>query len=302
MRSTRARSERLQTLRRTDWTTSTSLRSISNLHLCIPRSYRSRYHAGGPIHPRGTEAPDPAPQVRQRNASGRAFLRRAHPKKDLKWQRIVRMAFLCDPADADAPQLILLPHTDNKRLNVSREQRTASPIIGLKSFNNWVKTVLINKFARYKPDNGVEENSNGSGRHQRNRLKVLDLGCGKGGDLQKWQKAGLLEYVGVGELDTLRIEPRRPQDVLKSPFLGFGRHCGDFSRPSERTLEGPARTALRCGFLHSRLFLCMWTSTFHYCGSRPLPALYLTCFFYTFRTHCLRHFRTRLSPTPYSTR
>lgn len=30
-------------------------------------------------------------------------------------------------------------------------------------------------------------------------LKVLDLGCGKGGDLQKWLKAGTAEYIGIGE-------------------------------------------------------------------------------------------------------
>lgn len=30
-------------------------------------------------------------------------------------------------------------------------------------------------------------------------MKVLDLGCGKGGDLQKWMKAGTDEYVGVGQ-------------------------------------------------------------------------------------------------------
>jgi len=96
--------------------------------------------------------------------------------------------------------------SDNKRQNFSREERTLSPIIGLKSFNNWVKSVLIAKFARYQDPSIPEPVTvvNGAGGRDRGRarappIKVLELGCGKGGDLMKWQKAGLTEYVGVGE-------------------------------------------------------------------------------------------------------
>merc|ERR1719341_465843 len=31
----------------------------------------------------------------------------------------------------------------------------------------------------------------------RGRIRVLDMGCGKGGDLQKWQRAGVSHVVGV---------------------------------------------------------------------------------------------------------
>jgi hypothetical protein len=34
----------------------------------------------------------------------------------------------------------------NARPNTDRTARTSSPILSLKSFNNWVKSVLINKF------------------------------------------------------------------------------------------------------------------------------------------------------------
>lgn len=61
-----------------------------------------------------------------------------------------------------------------------------SPIIGLKNFNNWTKSVLIAKFGRREGSDDP-------------KVKVLDLGCGKGGDLQKWAKAGTDEYIGLGE-------------------------------------------------------------------------------------------------------
>lgn len=56
-------------------------------------------------------------------------------------------------------------------------RKTESRIKGLRSFNNWVKSTIIHKFS---PDGSPESG---------NRLRVLDLGCGKGGDLGKWQQA-----------------------------------------------------------------------------------------------------------------
>lgn len=91
-----------------------------------------------------------------------------------------------------------------------------------------MKTVLINKFARYSSQDETEvQNSRGNGRNngrqRRKPLKVLDLGCGKGGDLMKWQKAGLLEYVGVGECAST---PRAGASQLIADLLAaiFVRH------------------------------------------------------------------------------
>lgn len=55
-------------------------------------------------------------------------------------------------------------------------RKTDSRIKGLRSFNNWVKSVIIHKFSPTDDGNGPS-------------LRVLDLGCGKGGDLGKWQQA-----------------------------------------------------------------------------------------------------------------
>ncbi|KAL6307907.1 mRNA capping enzyme-domain-containing protein [Sparassis latifolia] len=79
----------------------------------------------------------------------------------------------------------------NSRPDVGVTQRKDSPIIGLKSFNNWVKSVLITRFAHpVLAASPVASGGPGRGR-------VLDIGCGKGGDLTKWAKAKVREYVGV---------------------------------------------------------------------------------------------------------
>ena len=94
-------------------------------------------------------------------------------------------------------------------------QRQESPIIGLKSFNNWVKSVLITRFAHPaladSPVSPAEAEGMGRGRPGERpggvKGRVLDMGCGKGGDLTKWSKARIKEYVGVGTLLD-RIPPR----------------------------------------------------------------------------------------------
>ncbi|KAG9153818.1 hypothetical protein Leryth_005943 [Lithospermum erythrorhizon] len=64
------------------------------------------------------------------------------------------------------------------RTNQTLEERENSPIIHLKKLNNWIKSVLIQLYAK-KGD------------------AVLDLACGKGGDLIKWDKAKIGYYVGI---------------------------------------------------------------------------------------------------------
>jgi mRNA (guanine-N7-)-methyltransferase len=86
---------------------------------------------------------------------------------------------------------ILIPSSDNSRPNVAVRDRQVSRIIGLKSFNNWIKSVLVAKFAY--PLTGASHRA-----PQPPFGRVLDIGCGKGGDLQKWLKARIKEFVGIG--------------------------------------------------------------------------------------------------------
>ncbi|GJP67066.1 hypothetical protein CLOP_g23937, partial [Closterium sp. NIES-67] len=68
----------------------------------------------------------------------------------------------------------------SRRDNQQRHVREASPIIHLKKLNNWVKSALIRLHTH--PPRGA---------------RVLDLACGKGGDLTKWARAGVGFYFGV---------------------------------------------------------------------------------------------------------
>jgi mRNA (guanine-N7-)-methyltransferase len=64
----------------------------------------------------------------------------------------------------------------NERRDEGRRGRQDSRIIRLRSFNNWLKSVLINL-------------------HTQPGYRVLDLCCGKGGDLNKWDKSQCSAYV-----------------------------------------------------------------------------------------------------------
>lgn len=78
----------------------------------------------------------------------------------------------------------------NKRREVGIHGREESPIIALRKFNNWIKSVLVGQFAR-----GRDPTMDGRTRPRGGR--VLDLGCGKGGDLKKWDKVSPSGLVGA---------------------------------------------------------------------------------------------------------
>jgi mRNA (guanine-N7-)-methyltransferase len=84
-------------------------------------------------------------------------------------------------------------------------RRNESKIKGLRNFNNWIKSTIIQKFS---PEEMPQQEELGWGEEAkepeaRKPLLVLDIGCGKGGDLGKWQLApqtvGL--YVGLDPAD-----------------------------------------------------------------------------------------------------
>ncbi|XP_039976845.1 mRNA cap guanine-N7 methyltransferase [Xiphias gladius] len=71
----------------------------------------------------------------------------------------------------------------NSLQEVGLAARSRSKIFFMRNFNNWLKSVLIGE---------ILEQVRGAGRQQ---VSVLDLGCGKGGDLLKWRRGGINHLV-----------------------------------------------------------------------------------------------------------
>ncbi|KAJ5899507.1 hypothetical protein N7495_004251 [Penicillium taxi] len=110
-------------------------------------------------------------------------------------------------------------------------RKTESKIKGLRSFNNWVKSTLIQKFspdeeftARFNDTKDWANDSTGPPPMDNKGLLVLDLGCGKGGDLGKWQLAPQTVelYVGLDPAD-VSIEQARDRYLQMRSGRGRGR-------------------------------------------------------------------------------
>jgi len=84
-------------------------------------------------------------------------------------------------------------------------RKTDSSIRGLRSLNNWVKSAIIQKFSQ--PDIPTPN------------LMVLDMGCGKGGDLMKWKSAPQMPrvYVGVDPADVSINQAKERYDDMRRP-------------------------------------------------------------------------------------
>lgn len=106
------------------------------------------------------------------------------------------------PKKAKQTQQEIVADHYNKREVFTVETRQQTKTFNLRKFNNWVKAVLINIFVR-------------------NGDRVLDLGCGKGGDVMKWTKAQVSQVVGI-DIAEQSIEEARKRSAearLNSDFI-----------------------------------------------------------------------------------
>ncbi|AEO64059.1 36de2be8-1067-4da4-801f-e12ae0c4be09 [Thermothielavioides terrestris] len=117
-------------------------------------------------------------------------------------------------------------------------RKTESRIKGLRSFNNWVKSCMIQKFS---PDEDHVPGAMERGISSGNRLLVLDIGCGKGGDLFKWQQAPQTVDLYVG-LDPAEVSIGQARERYRSMLNrggggGRGGRGGHHRRPQQRIFE-----------------------------------------------------------------
>lgn len=89
---------------------------------------------------------------------------------------------------------------------------TESKIKGLRAYNNWVKSATISKFIGDERD-----------------LKVMDMGCGKGGDLQKWQASRKVAlYIGADPADVSIKNARDRYEQMRKRTKGRVFHAEFF--------------------------------------------------------------------------
>ncbi|KAJ2410568.1 mRNA cap guanine-N7 methyltransferase [Coemansia sp. RSA 2531] len=107
----------------------------------------------------------------------------------------------------------------NTRRELGVEGRLHTKITGLRLFNNWVKTVLI-------------------GMHTFRGCKVLDLGCGKGGDLRKWSYANIGEYVGMDIAQVSVTQAQKRYTEMHNPRFPARFYAQDcYGEPLAKTLQ-----------------------------------------------------------------
>ncbi|XP_061674154.1 mRNA cap guanine-N7 methyltransferase [Syngnathoides biaculeatus] len=106
----------------------------------------------------------------------------------------------------------------NRLQEVGLAARSQSRIFFMRNFNNWMKSVLIGETLEKVRDAG----------HQ--HISVLDLGCGKGGDLLKWRKGGIghlvcADIAGVSveqcrsRYECMRKTSHRDKGVFSAQFI-----------------------------------------------------------------------------------
>ncbi|KAL9939593.1 hypothetical protein V8E36_001410 [Tilletia maclaganii] len=123
----------------------------------------------------------------------------------------------------------------NSRQEVGVVARRDSKIFPLKTFNNWAKNVLIQRFSH---DN----------------CRVLDLGCGKGGDLNKWSRAnaGTVIMIDIAGVSVGQAETRYKQQKHRYGAEFYTFDC--FSRPLSDVVPN---ATLRPKFDNITLQFCM---------------------------------------------
>ena len=87
-------------------------------------------------------------------------------------------------------------------------------IYHMRNLNNWIKSQLVNEYA-----NRVKDRKRQNG--DRSPLTILDLGCGKGGDLLKWSKAGADAVVCADIAETSVEQCRNRYNEMKNRQVFF---------------------------------------------------------------------------------
>lgn len=164
-----------------------------------------------------TDPKQPEPRKLKRPKSRLSQKEREETTRALR-ERMERQENNSKKAEEQQQDRYLVRSHYNQRPDQGQQTRQQSPIIKLRSFNNWIKSMLIHQYAR--PGD-----------------IVLDLGCGKGGDLLKWNRSRIDGFIGI---DIAEVSIDQAKDRFKNSRLGFWAKfiVGDpFEKPIEEVLQ-----------------------------------------------------------------
>ncbi|PKS11416.1 hypothetical protein jhhlp_003179 [Lomentospora prolificans] len=203
----------------------------------LPQPYNARN-----LQPAKRRAVSPSEHARKQKRPGRRAQISADERQAIRQRQIEREReqAAAEAAEAERQRLRGINDVVREHYNSVPERgrdwrRTDSKIKGLRSFNNWVKSCIIQRFS---PDEdhtpGAMERGISSGK----QLLVLDIGCGKGGDLGKWQQApqSVELYVGLDPAD-ISIEQARDRYRNMASRGGRGGRGGHHNRRPPRLFD-----------------------------------------------------------------
>ncbi|KAL7670966.1 hypothetical protein ACOME3_005881 [Neoechinorhynchus agilis] len=103
-------------------------------------------------------------------------------------------------------------HYDDRRKEYSGE-RSSSRVIFLRGFNNWVKITLLSETCA---------------RLSRGPIRVIDLACGRGGDVNKWKRTGAAHVAFVDFSKQSIEECQRRYSSMSSLIQNKSMYTADF--------------------------------------------------------------------------
>jgi len=138
-------------------------------------------------------------------------------------------------------------------LTRSLDTRSSSRLFHMRNFNGWIKACQIAELTPQTILQKSNPNKKSTSKHN-HPLRILDLACGKGGDLGKWIRhdRGVQTYVGIdvarGSLKDAAIRARTMRDSFKNGACKF--ICADLGadllRPKIPHVGAPQEDEDKC--------------------------------------------------------
>ncbi|XP_050537483.1 mRNA cap guanine-N7 methyltransferase [Daktulosphaira vitifoliae] len=138
-------------------------------------------------------------------------------------------------------------HYDNGENNLSA--RNESRILYLRNFNNWVKSTLIKEAGEFLNEFGIRDKN------------VLDLACGKGGDLNKWRNMNGIKNLVAADISNGSITN------CKSRYEDMKRRSKDSLFKAKFIVADCTRVMINQFFINTKapIHLVSCQFAFHYC-------------------------------------